>query len=100
MSSATLKAAILIVSTTAAEDPATDASEAVLRDVFGAQSGKWDVVETAIVPDVTTRIQRQIMLWTDGAEDISLIVTTGGTGFAQSDGTPEVRLQILSVFSC
>ena len=90
MSSSALKAAILIVSTTAADNPSADASEGVLREVFGGEAGKWAVVKTAIVPDVTSRIQRQIMLWTDGAEDINLIVTTGGTGFAQSDDTPEV----------
>ena len=90
MSAAPLKAAILIVSTTAAKDPSADASEAVLRDVFSSETGKWEIVTTAIVPDVATQIQRQIMLWADGAEGISLIVTTGGTGFAQSDDTPEV----------
>ena len=92
MSSSPLKAAILIVSTTVAEDASADASESVLREVFGGEPGKWEVVKTAIVPDVTTRIQRQVMLWADGAEDINLIVTTGGTGFAQSDDTPEVQI--------
>lgn len=92
MSSSPLKAAILIVSTTAAENASADASEGVLRDVFGGEPGKWEVAKTAIVPDVATRIQRQIMLWTDGAEDVNLVVTTGGTGFAQSDDTPEVRV--------
>lgn len=90
MSAAPLKAAILIVSTTAAKDPSADASEAVLREVFDGETGKWEVATTAIVPDVATQIQRQIMLWADGTEGISLIVTTGGTGFAQSDDTPEV----------
>ena len=90
MSSAPLRAAILVVSTTAAQEPSTDASESVLRQVFDSENGKWEVVQTAIVPDVTTQIQRQLMLWSDSADGVNLIVTTGGTGFAQGDDTPEV----------
>ncbi|KAH6856414.1 MoaB/Mog domain-containing protein [Chaetomium sp. MPI-CAGE-AT-0009] len=88
--SAPLKAAILVVSTTAAKDPSTDAAEAALRDVFEQDGqGRWDVVETKIVSDVVTQIQRQITLWTDGAEPVNLVITTGGTGFAVADHTPE-----------
>lgn len=94
MSSSPLKAAILVVSTTAAKDASADASDGVLRDVFSGEPGKWHVVETVIVPDVTTQVQRQIMLWADGSEDINLIVTTGGTGFATHDDTPEVRARL------
>lgn len=88
--SAPLKAAILIVSTTAAKDPSTDAAGAALRDVFEQESGgRWDVVESKIVSDVTTQIQRQITLWTDATEPVNLVITTGGTGFAVADQTPE-----------
>ncbi|PKS09005.1 hypothetical protein jhhlp_003618 [Lomentospora prolificans] len=95
MSSAPLRAAILVVSTTAAQEPSTDASESVLRQVFDSENGKWEVVQTAIVPDVTTQIQRQLMLWSDSADGVNLIVTTGGTGFAQGDDTPEAVTAIL-----
>ncbi|KAG7287708.1 hypothetical protein NEMBOFW57_007221 [Staphylotrichum longicolle] len=88
--SAPLKAAILIVSTTAAKDPSTDAADAALRDVFEQEGGgRWDVVESKIVSDVTTQIQRQITLWTDATEPVNLVITTGGTGFAVADQTPE-----------
>ncbi|KAH6632010.1 MoaB/Mog domain-containing protein [Chaetomium tenue] len=88
--STSLKAAILVVSTTAAKDPSTDAAEAALRDVFEQDGGgRWDVVETKIVSDVVTQIQRQITLWTDAAEPANLVITTGGTGFAVADHTPE-----------
>jgi molybdopterin biosynthesis enzyme MoaB len=95
MSSSALRAAVLIVSTTAAQDPSTDASEAVLRDVLEQEGGgKWELVDTKIVPDVVVQIQRQIMSWADAAGDhgINLILTTGGTGFATSDSTPEVTI--------
>lgn len=93
-----LTAAILIVSTTAAEDPSTDASASVLRGVLAEDGqGKWEVRGEGIVSDNVLAIQRQITQWTDGPDPPSLIITTGGTGFAVSDGTPEVSL--LAFFS-
>jgi gephyrin len=87
-----MRAAILIVSTTAAKDPSTDSSQDVLREVIEQEGGgRWDLVETKIVPDDVVQIQRQIMLWADGSVgDVNLILTTGGTGFAVADNTPEV----------
>lgn len=92
MSKPQLKAAILVVSTTASKDPSSDASEATLRDVFEREGGgQWEVVETRIVPDAIPQIQRHVMLWADIADAVNLVVTTGGTGFATADNTPEVR---------
>lgn len=91
-----LKAAILVVSTTAAKDPSTDAAEATLRDVFKKDGGDgWAVVESRIVSDVTAQIQRQIMLWTDSSDPVNLVITTGGTGFAVADHTPEAVSPLL-----
>ena len=91
-----LKAAILIVSTTAAKDPSTDASAEVLRNVLDDQGpGKWDLIGTEIVTDDVLAIQRQITAWADGPDGVNLIITTGGTGFAVADGTPEVRTSSL-----
>ena len=90
-----LTAAILIVSTTAAKDPSTDASSEILTSVFKAQGdGKWEVIETAIASDNFIDIQRQIKTWVD--HRVNFVVTTGGTGFASSDLTPEVAIKILS----
>ncbi|ROW14501.1 hypothetical protein VPNG_03170 [Cytospora leucostoma] len=94
--SQTLKAAILVVSTTAAKDPTTDAAEETLRSVFDQDGGgRWQVVETKIVPDSVTQIQKQIMSWADVADQFHLIVTTGGTGFAVTDQTPEAVSALL-----
>ncbi|KAJ4421203.1 hypothetical protein N0V85_000296 [Neurospora sp. IMI 360204] len=93
---AALKAAILIVSTTAAQDPATDSADVTLRQVFEEQQGsQWEVHESKIVPDDVVQIQKQIKLWTDGDNNINFIVTTGGTGFAVSDQTPEAVSALL-----
>jgi len=96
-SKSSLRAAILVVSTTAAKDPSTDAADATLREVFDKEGGgQWTVVETKIVSDAVTQIQQQIMLWADaGDAAVNLIVTTGGTGFAVADLTPEAVSPIL-----
>lgn len=98
-----LKAAILIVSTTASQDPATDFADVTLRQVFEeqqlqSQGSQWEVHESKIVPDDVVQIQKQIHLWTDKTSNdntINLIVTTGGTGFAVSDQTPEAVSALL-----
>ncbi|KAJ4164925.1 hypothetical protein LMH87_006578 [Akanthomyces muscarius] len=91
-----LTAAILIVSTTAALDPLTDASAAVLREVLDIDgAGKWTVADEKIVSDNVIDIQKQIMQWTDGPDAPNFIITTGGTGFAVSDATPEAVASLL-----
>lgn len=88
---ATLKAAVLIVSTTASQDPSADSSGRILKDVFDQEGGgKWEVAETKIVGDVVLDIQRAISGWADREDPPNLIITTGGTGFAVHDSTPEV----------
>lgn len=87
----TLKAAILVVSTTASKDPSADSSGATLKDVFESDGGgKWVVLEKKIVGDDVLDIQRSITGWTDCEDAVNVIITTGGTGFAVSDNTPEV----------
>ncbi|KAK1750980.1 molybdenum cofactor synthesis domain-containing protein [Echria macrotheca] len=91
-----LSTAILVVSTTAAKDPQTDASIGTLTDVFaGDGSSQFSVDETSIVSDDLAQIQNQIMIWTDSPRPVNLIVTTGGTGFAVSDITPEAVTPLL-----
>ena len=81
-----------MVSTTASKDPSTDSSGGILKDVFVQEGGgKWEVVDTQIVGDVVLDIQRTITGWTDQENPVNVIITTGGTGFAVHDSTPEVR---------
>ena len=87
----TLKAAILVVSTTASKDPSADSSGVILKDVFQQMGGaNWEVVETKIVGDDVLDIQRSITGWADREDAVNVIITTGGTGFAVADSTPEV----------
>ncbi|PQE03803.1 gephyrin protein [Rutstroemia sp. NJR-2017a BBW] len=91
MDKSSLKAAVLIVSTTAAKDPSTDQSGDVLKSVFGEAGGQWEVVESKIVTDDVLEIQTSVTGWTDQEDAVNLVVTTGGTGFAVSDRTPEIK---------
>lgn len=92
MSKPGLRAAILVVSTTASKDPSTDNACGILKNVFDEEgAGQWTVVDTKIVGDVVIDIQRVVTQWTDQESPVNLIVTTGGTGFATFDNTPEAR---------
>ena len=85
-----LKAAILIISDTAFKDHTTDAVGVKLEHVFAAQDTLWDVKYTLIVPDDVNAIQQHIKLFSDHEDDyMSFVVTSGGTGFAIKDRTPE-----------
>ena len=87
-----LRAAIIVISETASQDPSTDRCIPALQEVFaGEGGGRFDANETIIVPDDVLRIQRAIMQRTDGDDFVNLMVTSGGTGFTVKDVTPEVR---------
>lgn len=93
MSSNKLKAAILIISDTASRDPSTDKAGDALTKTLAAEGDRWASPTIEIVPDDVKLIQRQIRQWTDGdvhGDGFNLVLTCGGTGFAQRDFTPEV----------
>ena len=54
----------------------------------------YNVVCTAIVPDDMAAIQAELLHCTDELK-ITLVLTTGGTGFSPRDITPEATMQIL-----
>jgi molybdopterin adenylyltransferase len=55
----------------------------------------WTVVADALVPDDKARIQEAIHAFS--AQGCGLILTTGGTGIAQRDVTPEAVREIMRV---
>lgn len=92
-----LRASIIVISTTAAQDPSTDKCIPALQDVFAHEGGaRFSAEDTVIVSDDVLEIQRAILERTDGSESANLIVTSGGTGFAVRDFTPEVWLLVLN----
>lgn len=99
MTDAKLKPAILIVSDTASLDPTSDRAGPVLTEAFAEASITWACPLIKIVPDVVKDIQEAICAWTDNEEFCNLIITTGGTGFAVNDYTPEVRIVLSTALS-
>ncbi|KAF2801621.1 gephyrin [Mytilinidion resinicola] len=82
--------AILIISETASQDPSTDKCTPILEQVFETLGkDQWEVSVKEIVPDSVLDIQRFIQRWTDKEDYVNLIITSGGTGFALKDHTPE-----------
>ena len=79
-----LRIAVLTVSDT--RDEETDKSGALLVDRL-EQAGH-ELAGKAIVKDDVDAIRAQVRSWVQ-AEDVDLIISTGGTGFAPRDVTPE-----------
>lgn len=96
MSKARLKATVLVISDTAYEDPATDRSGDILAKVFETDGGdQWDVDRLEIIPDNVLAIQRAVIKRCDGEDSVNLLLTTGGTGFAVKDHTPEAIISLI-----
>lgn len=79
-----LNIAVLTISDT--RDVATDTSGALLADRLIAAGHK--LTERVIVTDDVQAIRDQVGKWI-ADEDIDVVLTTGGTGFAPRDVTPE-----------
>jgi len=60
-----------------------------LLNELGAQ-----IVATTIVPDDLDPLAETLRAFADRA-DVNLVITTGGTGFAPRDNTPEATLSII-----
>lgn len=85
-----LQAAILIISDTASQDPSTDRAGDILSDVIATHGNdQWNFTKREIVPDDIFAIQRAVTKFCDGEDYVNVLITTGGTGFAVRDRTPE-----------
>ena len=70
------------------------------EDLSGAIIAEWAaargyrVAARGVVPDETPQISGRLVGWADGG-DVDLILTTGGTGLAARDHTPEATKAVL-----
>lgn len=85
-------AAILTVSDKGSLGQREDSSGKAIREMISDAGGR--VVEYAIVPDERRLISEKLSQWADTGE-IDVIVTTGGTGLAPRDVTPEATTDIV-----
>lgn len=87
-----IRVAILTVSDSAVAGSREDASGPAIRarcQVLG-----WTVLRQAAVADDSDSIATQLKNWADSGE-VQLILTTGGTGIAPRDVTPEATRSVI-----
>lgn len=91
MASRARRAGVLTVSDRAARGERPDASGPAL--VEGLEALGWSVERHEVVPDQRARIAAVLREWADEA-GLGLVVTTGGTGMARRDLTPEATRDV------
>jgi len=84
--------AVLTVSTSGSQGKRDDSSGQAIKDLL--EGDEFHVVRYEIVSDDKDTISAKLAEWAD-AEDVDMIVTTGGTGLGRYDVTPEACLAIL-----
>jgi molybdopterin adenylyltransferase len=88
----TYGAAVLTISTGGAEGTRQDTSGPAAQELLRERG--FTIVTTELVRDDIEAIREVLVRWVD-EEDIPLIVTSGGTGLAPYDLTPEATRSIL-----
>jgi molybdenum cofactor synthesis domain-containing protein len=87
-----MRVGVLTVSDRSARGERSDESGPAIRQIIEGTGAQ--VVQCAIVPDEVTAIAAALTRWSDEL-DLDLILTTGGTGFAPRDVTPEATLYVI-----
>ena len=88
-----MRVSILTISDRSAKGERDDESGPLLAEI--AQSKGWTVVETTVLPDEVAQISGLLKQWSDSG-NVDLVLTTGGTGFANRDVTPEATLGVVN----
>jgi molybdopterin adenylyltransferase len=89
------RAGILTISDRVSAGTAKDESGPALeKEISESPSLHAEVVERGVVPDEKDQIKSKLIQWTDELH-LDLIITTGGTGFAPRDVTPEATKEVI-----
>jgi molybdenum cofactor synthesis domain-containing protein len=83
---------ILTISDRAARGEYEDRSGPAAADLLRAQTG-WQIARQEIIADEFAAITETLTQWCN--EGLDLILTTGGTGFAPRDMTPEATRHVI-----
>ena len=87
-----MRAAVITISTSVSAGRHDDDSGPLLCDL--ARRLGADSVDSEVLPDDRDRIAQRLRHWADG-EGCALVLTSGGTGFAPTDQTPEATRAVL-----
>ena len=88
----TLRFGILTSSDRSSRGERPDLSSPALEKIITAQG--WTVSRTGIVPDDLGVLRETLSTWADSGK-MDIILTTGGTGFAPRDVTPEATSLVI-----
>jgi molybdopterin adenylyltransferase len=87
-----MKIALLTISDRGAAGQTEDKSGPLIAQILQNRTA-WEIARQEIVPDDQPTIAKTLLQWCE--ENINLILTTGGTGFAPRDVTPEATRQVI-----
>jgi molybdenum cofactor synthesis domain-containing protein len=87
-----VRCAVLTISDRAAAGQREDLSGPALAEEIRALT--WELVRSETVSDERTEIETKLVKWADTG-DVDVILTTGGTGFALRDQTPEATQAVI-----
>lgn len=87
-----IRTAILTISDRGSRGERADTSVSEIRDVL--RQGPFTEVDYQIVPDEQAIIRSKLRIWAE-SDTIDLILTTGGTGLALRDRTPEATREVI-----
>ena len=88
----TIRFGILTLSDRSARGERDDTSGPALVRLIQAE--EWSVTKQALLPDNESAIRAILCEWADSGE-LDVILTTGGTGFAPRDVTPEATRAVV-----
>jgi molybdopterin adenylyltransferase len=88
----TIRFGLLILSDRSSRGEREDSSGPALAHLIQAEG--WSVAKQQILPDEESAIRAVLIEWSDGGE-MDVILTTGGTGFALRDVTPEATKAVI-----
>lgn len=83
---------ILTISDRGARGEYEDRSGPLLVQILNEKT-PWQISKTAVIPDDFDTIANTLIAWCE--DGTNLILTSGGTGFAPSDITPEATLSVI-----
>ena len=86
-----LTAAVITLSDKGFRGEREDKSGPAIVEIL-KQNG-YKIIETVLLPDDQSRIEKELIRLSDQRQ-VNLIVTTGGTGFAPTDVTPEATMKV------
>lgn len=92
MKKKTLRFGILTISDRSSRGERPDLSGPALVVLVKVQG--WQVIRTAILPDDQENIRETLSSWADSG-GMDVLITTGGTGFAPRDVTPEATRLVI-----